>query len=88
MIYMIPALTHENEFFDLELVGRYVDRLIKSSGDRQYGVVYEWTRDDFRDGPPDSILMRLSSGDWLRRVVLATSVPDMPGCFTLAMADE
>ena len=86
MIYSIPALTHENEFSDLGLVGRYVDQLVNRSGDRHYGVVYEWTRD--RDGPPDSVLMRLSSGDWLRRAVLATSVPWMPGYFTLAMADE
>lgn len=89
MIYTIPALSQEDEFFDLAYVAKYVDRLLKSTGgDLDYGVVYEWIRDDCRDGPPDAVLMRVA-GNWVRRAVLATSVPGMNrGWFTLSFADD
>lgn len=88
MIYTIPALTQENDFSDLALVTKYVDQLLKSTGgDLDYGIVYEWIRDDCHDGPPDAVLMRVP-GKWIRRPLLATSVVGVKkGWFTLAFAD-
>lgn len=58
MIYSIPAMTMENEFTDLDFVGRYVDALIPS--DPEYATVYQWNGDEIK-GPPDVVLVRVGS---------------------------
>ena len=78
--YSIPAMSHENEFADLVWVGKYVDRLIQSSGDLDYAIVYEWDDNGPGDWPPVAVLARL--GDrWWRRPVLVTSRQAKGGAF-------
>lgn len=69
--YSIPAMTMENEFSDLAWVGRYVDDLVKRTGDLDYCIVYEWGEDGPAKWPPVAVLVRLD-GRWWRREVLVT----------------
>ena len=69
--YSIPAMSADNEFLDLDFVGRYVDNLVKSSGDLDYAVVYEWDDNGPGDWPPVAVLARID-GRWFRRQVLVT----------------
>lgn len=71
-IYTVPAMTMENEFSDLAFVASYVDQLMASTGDIDYGVVLEW--DDYGPGPrrlPRAFLTR-QKGGWKRSAVLRT----------------
>lgn len=70
-IYSIRALTMENEFTDLVFVGKYVDDLVKRTGDLGYSIVYEWGDDGPGDWPPVAVLARLD-GRWWRRQIPAT----------------
>jgi hypothetical protein len=70
--YSIPALTMENEFVNLTWLSRYVDDLVKRTGDNDYAIVYEWDEDGPGDWPPVAVLARLD-GRWWRRPVLVTS---------------
>lgn len=73
MIYSIPAMTMHNEFINLDYVAKYVDQLVKSTGDMDYAVVYEWDEDGPDSGrPPVCVLLRIA-GAWERRAVLVTS---------------
>lgn len=76
--YSIPAMTMENEFVDLVWVGRYVDDLVKRTGDLDYAIVYEWDEDGPGDWPPVAVLARLD-GRWWRRPVLVTVARDRHG---------
>lgn len=72
-IYTVPAMTMENEFSDLAFVASYVDQLMASTGDIDYGVVLEW--DDYGPGPrrlPRAFLTRQKDG-WKRSAVLRTT---------------
>jgi hypothetical protein len=70
--YSIPAMSLENEFFDLRFVGSYIDGLVKSTNDQDYSVVYEWDEDGPGSGrPPVAVLRRVGSA-WDRRAVLVT----------------
>jgi len=72
--YSLPAMSMANEFADLKFLAGYVDRLVASTGDRDYAVVYEWDEDGSESGrPPVAVLLR-SGKQWHRRRVLATSV--------------
>jgi hypothetical protein len=66
--FSIPAMSHENEFTDLVWLGLYVDKLVESSGDNSYAIVYEWDGDSPGDGPLVAVLARLG-GRWSRRVL-------------------
>lgn len=71
-IYTLPAMAMENEFSDLVFVASYVDQLIASTGDIDYGVVFEWDDDGpGLGGPPRAFLTR-QKGGWKRSVVLRT----------------
>lgn len=71
--YSLPAMSFHNEFVDLEFVAGYVDSLVKSTGDQDYAVVYEWDEDGPDSGrPPVAVLLRID-GAWERRAVLVTS---------------
>jgi len=70
--YSIPAMTMENEFANLAFVGRYVDDLVKRTGDLDYSIVYEWGEDGPNDWPPVAVLARLDNR-WWRRPVLVTA---------------
>lgn len=71
MIYSVPAMSMENEFINLDYLAKYVDRLVVSTGDEDYRIVYEWTNRGPGSYPPVAVLVR--SGDtWERRPVLAT----------------
>lgn len=76
--YSIPAMTMENEFVDLVFVGRYVDDLVKRTGDLDYAIVYEWDEDGPGGWPPVAVLARLD-GRWWRRPVLVTATHDRHG---------
>ena len=67
MIYSIPAMTMENEFSDLDYVGKLVDKLVASSGDQDYRTVYEWDERGPGDHSPRAVLLRVGDG-WQRRV--------------------
>lgn len=67
-IYSIPAMSSENEFTDLTWLGKYVDNLVKNSGDQDYAVVYEWGPHGPGDWPPLAVLLRIE-GEWVRRDV-------------------
>lgn len=69
--YSIPALSGDNEFFDLGFVAQYVDNLVASSGDKDYAVVCEWGEHGPGDWPPLAVLLRVE-GDWVRLDVLVT----------------
>jgi len=79
MIYRLPALTSEHEFVNLDFLARYVDDLVKKTGNPDFGVVYEWKdtddQDEFIDlvegAPPDAVLLRIA-GSWVRRRCIAT----------------
>lgn len=79
MIYRLPALSVDHEFVDLAFVAKYVDGLLRDSGNPDFGVVYEWKDTDdqgeFIDlvegAPPDAVLLRMA-GSWVRRRVIAT----------------
>jgi hypothetical protein len=58
----------ENEFVDLVWVGRYVDDLVKSTGDLDYCIVYEWDDDGPGEGELVAVLARLG-GRWFRRPI-------------------
>jgi len=76
--YSIPAMTMENEFSDLAWVGRYVDGLVKRTGNLDYAIVYEWDENGPGDWPPVAVLARLD-GRWWRRPVLVTVTRDRHG---------
>jgi len=76
--YSIPAMTMENEFSDLAWVGRYVDGLVKRTGDLDYAIVYEWDENGPGNWPPVAVLARLD-GRWWRRSVLVTVMRDRHG---------
>ena len=77
--YSLPAMSCQSEFFDLEFVAGYVDRLVKSTGDMDYAVVYEWDEDGPDSGrPPLAVLLRIA-GAWERRGVLVTSQAERGG---------
>lgn len=78
--YSIPAMASTNEFANLDFVGKYVDDLVKRTGDLDYSIVWEW--DDRGPGPqpPVAVLARLD-GRWWRRPVLVTSKRDKDGHF-------
>lgn len=69
--YSIPAMTMTNEFSNLEWVGRYVDDLVKRTGDNDYAIVYEWDDNGPGGWPPVAVLARLD-GRWWRREILVT----------------
>lgn len=71
-LYSIPALTMDSEFADLVFVGRYVDDLVKRTGDLDYSIVYEWDEHGPGGWPPVAVLARLD-GRWWRRSVLVSS---------------
>lgn len=66
--FSIPAMSQENEFVDLVWLGHYVDKLVESTGDNAYAIVYEWGDDGPGDWPPVAVLARLG-GRWSRRVL-------------------
>lgn len=70
-IYTVPAMAMKNEFSDLAFVAAYVDQLIASTGDVDYGVVFEWDRRPVLGAPPAAFLTRRKGG-WKRSVVLRT----------------
>jgi len=72
IFYIIPAMSFENRFEDLDFVARYVDGLLKSTGDSDYGVVYEWCDSGPPGWPPIAVLHR-EGGQWLRRRVLVSA---------------
>lgn len=69
--YTIPAMSIDAEFVDLGFVGRYVDSLVESTGDTDYGIVYEWRDEGHTSWPPVAVLVRLD-GRWIRRAVIAS----------------
>lgn len=71
-LYSIPALTMDSEFADLVFVGRYVDDLVKKTGDLDYSIVYEWDEHGPGGWPPVAVLARLD-GRWWRRPVLVSA---------------
>jgi hypothetical protein len=80
MIYNIPELGFENEFTDLDFLGKYVDSLVKKTGNMDYAVVHEWQdhsalNDPDDVPPPDAVLLRISNS-WVRRLVVATRLPN------------
>lgn len=87
--YSIPAMTMENEFLDLVWVGRYVDDLVKRTGDLDYAIVYEWDEEGPGRWPPVAVLARLD-GRWWRRPVLVTVARDRHGVckFDLDVVEE
>lgn len=74
--YSIRAMTIENEFVDLDFVGRYVDDLVKRTGDLDYSIVYEWGESGPGDGSPVAVLAWLD-GRWWRRVVPVSTWKDV-----------
>jgi len=70
--YTIAELSFDNEFGDLAWVGKYVDSLMKSTGEAAYGVVYEWEDDNADRWPPYAVLTR-RDGQWFRRRVLVSA---------------
>jgi len=70
-IYSIPAMSLGGQFPDLDFLAKYVDQLMLSTGDRDYGVVYEWGPHGPSDYPPLAVLYRVD-GNWIRRDVLVT----------------
>jgi hypothetical protein len=86
--YTIPAMSADNEFFDLVFVGRYVDSLVASTGDLDYCIVYEWDEDGPAKWPPVAVLARLN-GKWWRREVLVTVARKKTGVckFDLELAE-
>lgn len=86
--YSIPALTFENEFANLTWLGQYVDKLVTSTGDQDYAVVYEWDDEGPGDWPPVAVLLRVD-GQWHRRLVLVTVERAKDGAcrFGLELAD-
>jgi hypothetical protein len=87
--FSIPAMSAENEFHDLVFVGRYVDKLLESSGDLDYAIVYEWDDRGPGEWPPVAVLARLN-GKWWRREVLVTVARTKTGVckFDLELAEE
>jgi hypothetical protein len=69
--YTIPSMSIDAEFSDLNFVGRYVDRLIESTGDSDYAIVYEWRDDGPTTWPPIAVLVR-RDGRWVRRRVISS----------------
>lgn len=79
--YSIPAMTMENQFASLTLLARYVDDLVKRTGDADYATVYEWGLDGPGDWPPIAVLVRVD-GQWVRRKTLVTIRQNSDGtCF-------
>jgi hypothetical protein len=67
--YSIPAMSLNNEFSDLNFVAKYVDQLVSTTGDSDYGVVFEWDDNGpVPGGPPVAFLTRRKGG-WKRSVV-------------------
>lgn len=77
-IYTIPAMSLQNEFTDLTWLGKYVDNLVATTGDRDYAVAYEWGEHGPGDWPPLAVLFRVDA-DWVRRDVLVTVIRDKSG---------
>ena len=89
MIYRFPNMAFENDFNNLAFVACYSDKMIAHTGDRDWGVVYEFPDDglghqsdaeldDFDDTihppkPPCAVLLRLN-GQWARRSVKAANL--------------
>lgn len=69
-VYTVPAITLENEFTDLVFVGRYVDSLMASTGDPDYGVVVEWDDNGPAPGSVPVAFLTRRPGGWKRSVVL------------------
>lgn len=89
MIYNIPELGSENEFTDLKFLGKYVDSLVKQTGNIDYAVVYGWRNDQALANPldvppPDTVLLRIAH-DWVRRQVVATRLPN--GDYSMEFVD-
>lgn len=84
--YSIRALSMSNEFTNLVFVGKYVDDLVKRTGDVDYSVVYEWGENGPGDWPPVAVLARLN-GKWWRRAVLVTGKYGS-GKFDLELAES
>jgi hypothetical protein len=70
-IYSIPAMSLGGEFSDLDFLAKYVDQLLLSTGDRDYGVVYDWGNQKPGPYPPLAVLYRVD-GNWIRREALVT----------------
>lgn len=70
--FSIRGMSHENEFTDLVWLGHYVDKLVESTGDNEYAIVYEWGDYGPGEGPLVAVLARLG-GRWSRRVLPALS---------------
>lgn len=81
--YTIPAMNLENEFSDLDFVGKYVDQLLLSTGDESYATVYEWGPHGPGPYPPAAIRYRVD-GAWDRRGVSVSIVrkPDGSCAYT------
>lgn len=78
-VYSVPAMSWANEFVDLEFLAGYIDGLIRTTGDADYGMVCEWDEDGPESGrPPVGVLLRLN-GAWERRHVLVTTRLDRQG---------
>lgn len=71
-IYTVPAMAMTNEFADLAFVASYVDRLMASTGDIDYGVVFEWDDDGPVPGRPPIAFLTRRKGGWKRSFVLRT----------------
>lgn len=67
MLYVIPALTMQNEFTNLDYVARYVDQLLASTGDRDYAIVFQWDGGEPKPRP-DLVLIRDGSS-WKKQTV-------------------
>lgn len=70
-IYSIPAMSLGGQFSDLDFLAKYVDQLLLSTGDRDYGVVYDWGDQTPGPYPPLAVLYRVD-GNWIRREALVT----------------
>lgn len=77
-IYSIPAMSLENEFTDLNWLAKYVDNLVKNTGDQKYAEVYEWGPHGPGDWPPLAVLSRIE-GEWVKRDVQVSIVRDKDG---------
>lgn len=69
--YSVPEMAMENEFYDLVMLGKLVDTLLKS-GNEDYGFVYEWRDGPDSGHPPVAVLFR-KQGKWVRHVTMVTS---------------
>lgn len=76
--YSIPAMSASMEFSSLDYLAKYINHLVKTTGDNDYSVVYEWG--DHGPGPyPPLAVLYLIEGEWVRREVLVTIVQKKDG---------